>query len=331
MQLRYRTLTTIMLVGLALPATSFAQTVTGFAQTVTGPNQWLADYGFARQEAKRLGLPLLIHFSATWCGPCKQMERDTLQTPAVLSVLGTQVLALKVDADENPGLIEAFRVELLPTDIVVAPDGKIVSRTTNYQSRDKYVSNIKHWAKQFPEERAVAIARLSPPPKNAQPKSGARPATPPQGAPVIAGPQRPIVGPTVAQNAEPATAAARLVGLAGYSPVAIKTRRVWVKGREDLSVTWQGVVYYLSNDREYMAFKNAPHRYAPRMLGCDPVLLWNTDRAVQGLVEFGAFYDGDLYLFTTGQTRDSFKVNPDQFVRVRHVLNPEEVVGTRIR
>lgn len=325
MQLRYRTLITLLLVGLALP--------TGvFAQSTTGPNQWLADYGFARQEAKRLGLPLLIHFSASWCGPCKQMERDTLHTPAVLSFLGTQVLALQVDADENPGLIEAFRVELLPTDIVVAPDGKIVSRTTNYQSRDKYVSNIKHWAKQFPEERSAAIASLTSPARTLQPGADGRPPGPRQrSAPVIARPQRPIIDPTIAQGTKPAPATARLVGLAGYSPVAIKTRRVWVKGREDLSVTWQGVAYYLSNDREYMAFKNAPHRYAPRMLGCDPVLLWNSDRAVQGLVEFGAFYDGDLYLFTTGKTRDRFKVNPDQFVRVRHVLNPEEVVGTRIR
>lgn len=324
MQLRYRTLITILLAGLVLPSTALSQ-------TTTGPNQWLADYGFARQEAKRLGLPLLIHFSATWCGPCKLMERDTLHTPELLSVLGNQVLALKVDSDESPGLIEAFRVELLPTDIVVAPDGKIVSRTTNYQNPDQYLTNVRHWSKQFPQERAAAIARLTPPTVPSLPNTGTRPSIPDQRAPVIAGPQRPIGGSTVAQNPAPSTDAARLVGLAGYSPVAIKTRRVWVKGREDLSVTWQGVVYYLSNDHEYMAFKNAPHRYAPRMLGCDPVLLWNSDRAVQGLVEFGAFFDGDLFLFTTGETRDSFKVNPNQFVKVRHVLNPEEVVGTRIR
>ena len=258
------------------------------------------------------------------------MERDTLHTPALQAVLGTQVIALKVDSDENPGLIEAFRVELLPTDIVVAPDGKIVSRTTNYQNPDEYLANIRHWSKQFPQERAAAIARLTPPPKISQPASGTKESIPP-GTPVIAGPQRPIIGSTVDRNPEPSPVPAQLVGLSGYSPVAIKTRRVWVKGREDLSVTWQGVIYYLSNDHEYMAFKNAPHRYAPRMLGCDPVLLWNSDRAVQGLVEFGAFYDGDLYLFTTGETRDRFKVNPNQFVNIRHVLNPEEVVGTRIR
>ena len=134
MQIRYRILATVLLAGLLLPSTAFTA-------TTVGPDQWLVDYSFARQEAKRLGLPLLIHFSATWCGPCKQMERDTLHTPALQSVLGTQVIALKVDSDENPGLIEAFRVDLLPTDIVVAPDGKIVSRTTNYQNPDQYLTS----------------------------------------------------------------------------------------------------------------------------------------------------------------------------------------------
>ncbi|NQV23084.1 MAG: thioredoxin family protein [Rhodopirellula sp.] len=332
MQTSPRILITLLLVGLSMPSTVFAQ-------SVTGPQQWLVDYSYARQEAKRLGLPLLIHFSATWCGPCKQMERDTLHSPALLSTLGSQVLALKIDSDEDPGLTEAFRVKALPTDIIVAPDGKIVSRTTNYQNRDDYVANIKHWSAQFSEVRAAALARLASPSPPQKPVASTRPLPPTQQAPVVAEPQKVVAEPkrtdnipVIVQRPEPTVVSSpRLVGLTGYSPVAIKTRRVWVKGQEDLAVTWQGVVYYLANDREYLAFKNEPHRYAPRMLGCDPVLLWSTDRAVQGVVEYGAFYDGDLFLFTTSETRDQFKVNPDQFVRVRHVLNPDEVIGTRIR
>ena len=296
------------------------------AQSITGPRQWLVDYGFARQEAKRLGLPLLIHFSATWCGPCKQMDLETLNSPALVSSFGTQILALKIDSDENPGLVEAFRVDSLPTDVIVAPGGQIVFRTSGYQANNRYLANVRHWSKQFPDERQAALARLQPPVKPDQLIAGAAPV-----APVITGSQNPAASTEITQR--PATAAVQpeLVGLAGYSPVAIKTRRVWVKGQEELAVTWQGVVYYLANDREYAAFKSEPHRYAPRMLGCDPVLLWNSDRAVQGAVEYGAFYDGDLYLFATRETRDSFKLNPDQFVRVRHVLNPDEVIGTRIR
>jgi YHS domain-containing protein len=321
---RHRILSTLLLLGLAFPSLVSAQ-------SLTGPKQWLADYGFARQESKRLGLPLLIHFSTSWCGPCKQMEQETLHSKALLATFGTQLLALKIDADEDPGIFKAFRGESLPTDVIVAPNGVIVFHTSGYQPTQRYMANVRHWSTQFPDERAAAIARLTPRPAASQPNSSPSPSAPIQQAPVIAGPQRPVASPTVVQRPEATSPASSLIGLAGYSPVAIKTRRVWVKGREDLSVTWQGVVYYLANDREYLAFKNSPHRYAPRMLGCDPVVLWNSDRAVQGVVEFGAFYDGDLYLFTTGETRDRFKLNPDQFVRIRHVLNPEEVIGTRLR
>lgn len=324
MQIRNYILSSLLLIAAAIPDV-------GFAQSITGPKQWLADYGFARQESKRLGLPLLIHFSTEGCGPCKLMERETLHSKALLAKFGTQILALKINYEDHPGIAEAFRVELYPSDVIVAPNGQIVFKTSGHQTTQRYMANIGHWSKQFPEERAAAIARLNPPPVASPQNPGTRPSPPTQQAPVIAGPQRPMPQSSVVHRPKEKRPASKLIGLSGYSPVAIKTRRVWVKGRADLPVTWQGVVYYLANDREYLAFKNAPHRYAPRMLGCDPVLLWNSDRAVQGAVEFGAFYDGDLYLFTTGETRDRFKVNPDQFVAVRHVVNPEEVIGTRIR
>jgi YHS domain-containing protein len=324
MQIRHHILTSLLLITVAIPDA-------GFAQSTTGPNQWLADYGFARQESKRLGLPLLIHFSTEGCGPCILMERETLNSKALLAKFGTQIIGLKIHYEDHPGIAEHFRVKLYPSDVIVAPNGALVFKTTGHQTTQRYMANISHWSKQFPEERAAAIARLNPPPVASPQNPGTRPSPPTQQAPVIAGPQRPVPDSTVVPRPKAKPPAAKLIGLSGYSPVAIKTRRVWTKGREDLAVTWQGVVYYLANDREYLAFKNAPHRYAPRMLGCDPVLLWNSDRAVQGAVEFGAFYDGDLYLFTTGDTRNRFKVNPDQFVAVRHVLTPEEVIGTRIR
>ncbi|MDA1163695.1 MAG: thioredoxin family protein [Planctomycetota bacterium] len=331
MQFRQPVLIAALMLGLGIPLLINAQTPAG--PQPTDSNQWLSDYGFARREADRLGLPLLIHFSATWCAPCQQMERETLNSAALRSLLGTQLIALKIDSDEDPGLVEAFRVESLPTDVIVAPNsqGRIISRSSGYQSKARYMANASHWSKQFPNERAAAIARLTPPVQSAPSSIHSEPIPSNSQHPFITPSHKPLAPGTIVQSPDSANQQSQLVGLSGYSPVAIKTRRVWAKGHEKLSVTWQGVVYYMSNDREYAAFKNAPHRYAPRMLGCDPVVLWQSDRAVQGIVDYGAFYDGELYLFTTAETRDRFKVNPDQFVRVRHVLNPDEVIGTRIR
>ena len=66
-------------------------------------------------------------------------------------------------------------------------------------------------------------------------------------------------------------------------------------------------------------------RYAPRFLGCDPIVIWESDRAVLGSTRFGAFYNDQLYLFTSDQNRQSFKQDPDRYIRTRVVLRVDEI------
>jgi len=363
----------------------------GAADSTTGPQGWLEDYATARQESNRQGLPLLIHFSASWCGPCQRMERETLHSSALMSYIGKKIIALKIDSDQHPDLVEAFRVESLPTDLIIAPSsGKVVSRTAGYQASGKYLASVRHWSGQFPEERAQALARLTPRAKPEQPLApsessrfrndrrraprreqvpGRREQVPrrldqqpagrkqrfeshpgpiakraeggkslqgterPQGATGPGGVNSPLSPRRSGQETNPPLPHSpdTLIGLDGYSPVAIKNRRTWTRGRRDLSAVWQGVIYYFASEKELRAFRRAPHRYAPRMLGCDPVVLWEDDRAVQGDVRFGAFYAGDLFLFSSSGSRNRFKRNPDRYVQVRHVLNPAEITGKRLR
>jgi YHS domain-containing protein len=68
----------------------------------------------------------------------------------------------------------------------------------------------------------------------------------------------------------------------------------------------------------------------PRLLGCDPVVLYRTDRAMSGSTEFGAYFDGGLYLFTAPETRTEFKEHPMRYTRTRHVLRPDDFGGTKI-
>ena len=85
---------------------------------------WHKRFAAARTEARRRGVPLLVHFHASWCGPCRRMERDVLDTRQLASKLGSSVVAVKVDTDREPGVASRYRVRLLPTDLVLAPDGK---------------------------------------------------------------------------------------------------------------------------------------------------------------------------------------------------------------
>ncbi len=73
------------------------------------------------KEVLRAELPVLIDFYADWCAPCKQ------QTPVIEEVareLEGKVKVVKVDVDRNPTVANAFRIQSIPT-LVVMVDGQI--------------------------------------------------------------------------------------------------------------------------------------------------------------------------------------------------------------
>ena len=121
------------------------------------------------------------------------------------------------------------------------------------------------------------------------------------------------------------------IGLEGYSPIALTRDRKWNKGDEEFSWPYQGITYLLSNRTELEIFKNDPGRYAPQLLGCDPVILNKQDRAIPGNTKYGAYYDHNLYLFVDLESREEFKKNPDRFSRTMHVLKFKHIEGAVLR
>ena len=122
-----------------------------------------------------------------------------------------------------------------------------------------------------------------------------------------------------------------IIGLSGYCPVMLSEAKQWKPGKANLAERYRGVLYYFSGHEKRLEFLKNPDRYAPRNLGCDPVVLLNEQRAVTGRIRYGAFFDGKLYLFRTEESRRKFKLHPLRYTRIQHAVRPSELTGQIFR
>jgi protein disulfide-isomerase len=83
---------------------------------------WRKDLNAAKQEAAAANKPLLVYFTATWCGPCQSMARDVWPQPQVATALGS-VIPVKIDVDEHPDVARSFDVNAIPRLQLLHPDG----------------------------------------------------------------------------------------------------------------------------------------------------------------------------------------------------------------
>jgi hypothetical protein len=76
--------------------------------------------------------PTVVHFSASWCGPCTQVRRVVNQVCDDLD----QVAHVEIDMDANPGAARRLSVLSLPTTFIFDADGRQRFRTAGVPKAD---------------------------------------------------------------------------------------------------------------------------------------------------------------------------------------------------
>jgi thioredoxin 1 len=77
--------------------------------------------------------PVLVDFSAVWCGPCKMLDPIVEQ---LAEQWNGKVKFVKLDVDHHPDLAMNYQVMGVPT-LIMFKDGEPVERVTGYQPKDR--------------------------------------------------------------------------------------------------------------------------------------------------------------------------------------------------
>ncbi len=83
-------------------------------------------------------VPVMVEFTAIWCGPCKMLDPVVIQLSKDWE---GKVKVVKLDVDENSNLTIKYGVMGVPT-LILFVNGKAVQRLSGYQPKDRIVSKF---------------------------------------------------------------------------------------------------------------------------------------------------------------------------------------------
>jgi thiol:disulfide interchange protein DsbD len=111
----------------------------------------LLSWGHSEMEAvakaKSERRPMIVDFTAEWCGACKTLAKETLSDPRVMAKAGNFV-GVKVDAtnDEDPqveAVKDKYKVVGLPTLVIYDSTGAERKRFTDFVPPEEFLAALE--------------------------------------------------------------------------------------------------------------------------------------------------------------------------------------------
>ena len=82
--------------------------------------------------------PVLVDVTAVWCAPCRMLEPVIKQ---LAEEWQGKVKVVKLDADENPGVLMQYGILGIPT-LMFFKGGKLQERMTGFVPKEKLVAKL---------------------------------------------------------------------------------------------------------------------------------------------------------------------------------------------
>ena len=236
---------------------------------------WYKDVQAAVQEASRSKKPMLVEFTAEWCGYCRKMKK-TYSDDRVASHVQNCFVPLSVDADEERNFAQTVGIKGLPTTVIISPEFKVIKKITGYRT---------------PRQLNDELGTICPPHHRAS-----EPRTP------------------VQQAAQQSHSQAKSA-FGRYCPVTLLEDQLLYECTDLDSTVYAGQTVFFATAEHKRRFEQEPAKYWPVLDGNCIVHAVEQGEMATGRPEWGAVYRGRLWFFSDADHRARFADAPDIYLR----------------
>jgi len=95
----------------------------------------------ALAKAKKENKLIFLDVSASWCGPCKRLKKNTFPDERVGNYFNENFISVEVDGEigEGVNLVQQYRVEGYPSLFFINGDGEVITKTMGFLPPSEFI------------------------------------------------------------------------------------------------------------------------------------------------------------------------------------------------
>jgi protein disulfide-isomerase len=125
---------------------------------------WRYSYNQAVAEATETDKPILVYFTADWCGPCKQMKAWVFSDKSVADIIEAGFIPVRVDLSReglpDQHLADRFGIQAIPTVLTLSSNGTLISVSAGYLNKAELLSWLENANERYAMIKAIEAKKI---------------------------------------------------------------------------------------------------------------------------------------------------------------------------